>query len=229
MISFIDQLEDFSLPAHEQGGMKKEVPEKPQEKPVEKPPVVPVDTSIHIEPEELEELKKKIFDEGYQKGKEETHDLMLPQVTESVEDIFSFLEKEEKRRRDMMTQFVRKMTEVLCDVVGKHFSGENTTQEGLSQDLVLFVQDCIDDCEGKIVISCSEADENVLKKAFEKEARVVIESDPAYKAGSMKLNSSYNEITLDNSERLKKIHERIMSAVKSMTAYSAHEAKQENK
>ncbi|MDF7673441.1 hypothetical protein PT277_10230 [Acetobacteraceae bacterium ESL0709] len=227
MISFIDQMEDFGLSAQKDEKKEKEPLHELTEHVQEEEPV-PVDTSIHIQPEDLEALKKQAFEEGYQKGREEIHATLLLQMTESLEGVFSFLEKEETQRRDITKQFVQKMAETVYGVMKNHFLREDTIQRDFTQEIVSVAEDCAGLVSSGIVISCSESEQDGFRKAFFEKKGIIIESDPERKLGSVVLKSSQNEAMLDHSAWRKAVQERIISAINSIVTHSRQDKRQEN-
>lgn len=229
MISFIDQLEDFSLPPKQKKEVEEIVTSSEQQEEIPTKEPEPVDTTVHIEPETLETLKKQMFEDGYQKGKEDTHTILLPQMTESLEEVFAFLEKEETYRRSVIEKFAQEIMKSVLTTIKDHISEKEFIQRDFMQDILSFTEDCMTACEGDIVISCSEQDQAMLEGAFSEKKGVIIKSNPGCKSGCIGIKSSRNEVTLDHSAWLDKVGERIVLAINNMMQHGSHSVGQESR
>ncbi|QHI96473.1 hypothetical protein GT348_08930 (plasmid) [Aristophania vespae] len=214
MKSFIDNLEDFSLsvPENQESEELEALPNETESEDAPKEEEPEVDESIRLQPEELEALKNQAFEEGRRKGEEEAQDSLSSQMSKTVDEIATFLVKEEARRHETMVQFAQKISDTVYEIIKERITDQEALQRDIIQDIMSFIKEC----EGEITISCSGSDEEIFKNAFKNSSAIHIKIDPQLSIGRVTISSSDSLIEVDNSEWLNTVRERIMSSVKNV-------------
>lgn len=205
--SFSESLEDFSR--HEPAVAGPEELEGEDESP-------PPDPVVTLHPDELERLKGEAWQQGHDAGEAAAEQYLSGTMAEAVRQVLAFMEEEEARRHEMVTQMADLFVQSVCQTVEELVSGDlshTTLAFHLAEDAAALVRRC----EGAVRVSCVTADEAALTVALDglKDVSLHVEADRP--AGTLTVSAAETRLTLDRHRWAETVRQRVADAMQALT------------